>query len=688
MVTLPPSAPACGTAAAFVVSLRATALKRDQTSQQRRIALPPLTHARKMAHLSLPELLLALVVVLSMIPGGRFQPPAVTVAVNPNSGVNSLSCSEASPCQTIAFAIQNRKATNVVLAGAVFTESTVAVADLQFSVRGAADGSTIFNCQSRPGPAFAFFNSSVTILGVAFSSCTNFDPTSPFQGLGGAVAAVNCTIAISGCTFTNNSAVSGGALAATRSNLVLSSSTFSFNSAIATCLNTLLCAAWGGAVFASESNSIQVSNCVLSNNKVIVKGSGTSMVAGGGCISISFDNDAISATISALGNTFSQCTVTASNTNVSDIVRARVTGGALAISFAWRAATSRAVSVNYVSSVIQNNYFADSSASFSSVAQEYFSEAAGGCASIRIGSLMNDYDSDIIASATSHTISQNTFINCSSFGSNTAGFSAAFSPSISVSRILGGSLSLIYGSSGAFGSIGTSGKAGLKLSSCVFNFNNNVVQNSLTAWSSLLNENAAGCFGGGVSVFYGDSRFQVATQNGSVASVIFNASVLLQSTSDVISNNRFINCQASSYMRGAQTSAVAGGGLSLIYGHHLWSSGSATLYSKVAVLDSSVEVSGNKMVNCSAGISISGWPPILIEPSCLHISTCCAHMCMCMWMFVRMCVRLRSASLYLITFFSGSFGTYGIGVQGGAVALAIGSSLTSWASVGITKSGR
>ena len=559
-----------------------------------------------MVHLSYPVLLLALVVFLSaVIPGGRCQPPALTVAVDPNSGNNTLSCNTTSPCRTIAFALQKRNATTVALAGAVFTESTVVVTAPQTAVTvlGAADGSTIFNCESRPGPAFQFFNSSVAIFGVTFLRCTNLDPISSFQGLGGAVLAVNCTVAVSGCTFTGNSAVSGGALAVVSSNLVLSSSTFSFNSAIATCINTLLCAAWGGAVFASESNSIQVLNCVLSSNMVIVNGSGTSMVAGGGCISVSFDNDAMSATISAVGNTFSQCTVTASNANASDYVRARVTGGSLAILFAWRAAISRTASINYVSSLIQNNSFAQSSASFSSVSPEYFSEATGGCVSIRIGSLMDDYDSNIVSFATSHSIFQNTFTNCSSVGSSLAAISAAYSPSISVSRIFGGSLSLFYGSSGAFGSIGSSG---LKLNSIAFNFSNNVVQNSLAAWSSPLNENTAGCFGGGVSVFYGDSRFQVSTQNGSVVSVIFNASVLLQRTSDLISNNRFINCQASSRMRGAQTASVSGGGLSLIYGHHLWSSGSATLYSVLSVLDSSVQVSGNKLVNCSAGISVSG----------------------------------------------------------------------------------
>ncbi len=539
-------------------------------------------------------------------PVGRCQPSDLKVAVNPIHGNDSISCNVVSPCRTIAYALLQRNATTVALASALFSENTVVVTAPQVTVLGASDGSTTFSCKSRPGPAFVFLNSIVAMSKVTFSDCHNFGTISSFEGFGGAVLAVNCSIILNSCIFKGNSAVSGGAVAVIRSNFVITSSVFSGNSAVATCFSTLLCFALGGAIFASESNSIHISNCVLSYNMAVVNGSNTSMISAGGCLSVSFDNDAISSNISVVNNTFLECTVASSNSNSSDFVRARSTGGALSILFAWRPTVQRRVQINQVSSRIQDNHFYDSSTSVFSNAPEYFNEASGGCVSIRIGSLSNNFDSDIIASSTTHSIIQNTFTNCSSFGVSNASNSASYSSSMSVSRILGGSLSLIYGSSGAHNLMGVPGTVVLQLSSCVFNFSSNIVQGSLTSWASPINQNAVGCLGGGLSVFYGDSRFHVVNQNASVDSVLLNASTLMQHTSDVISHNHFTNCRASTFMQGAQTSAVSGGGLSLVYGNHLWSIGSATLFSKVSVLQSSIQVSSNKMKNCSAGMFISG----------------------------------------------------------------------------------
>jgi hypothetical protein len=191
---------------------------------------------------------------------------------------------------------------------------------------------TVFDCSSRPGPAFNIRNSTVSITGVAFQACSNPNAT------GGAVSASGSSVAVTQCSFVNCSAASGGAMSVSGpgSGLYLSvqNSSFTANSAnggLATCPAdaTQPCSTWGGAVAAFSILNVTVSGCRMGNNtaQAYVPTSalqyqnvsryiaGGNAVAGGGCVSVVFPGNASGCSVRVIDNTFAQCTVTVSGSN-------------------------------------------------------------------------------------------------------------------------------------------------------------------------------------------------------------------------------------------------------------------------------------------------------------------------------------------------------------------------------------
>jgi hypothetical protein len=256
---------------------------------------------------------------------------SAAVTVNPSTGIDNATCGAAPPCKTIAYAVGNLSASIVYLSAGVFDESSISVTSAESLVIIGVPSATVFDCSSRPGPAFNISNSTVSITGVAFQACSNPDAT------GGAVSASGSSVAVTQCSFVNCSAASGGAMSVSGpgSGLYLSvqNSSFTANSAsggLATCPTdpTQPCSTWGGAVAAFGILNVTVSGCRMGNNtaQAYVPTSapqyqnlpifaGGNAVAGGGCVSVVFPGNASGCSVRVIDNAFLQCTVTVAYSN-------------------------------------------------------------------------------------------------------------------------------------------------------------------------------------------------------------------------------------------------------------------------------------------------------------------------------------------------------------------------------------
>jgi hypothetical protein len=259
---------------------------------------------------------------------------SAAVTVNPSTGTDNATCgvTPAPPCKTIAYAVGNLNAAFVLLSAGVFNESSVSVTSAESLVIIGVPSATVFNCSSRPGPAFIIVNSTVSITGVAFQSCSN-----PIAG--GAVSAIGSSVAVSQCSFMNCSAASGGAMSVSGPGgglyLSVENSNFTGNSAnggLAGCPadQTQPCSTWGGAVAAFEMLNVTVSGCMMIGN--IAQASvptsapqyqnypmfsiaGGNAVAGGGCVSVVFAKNTSGSSVRVSDSTFLQCTVALSGNN-------------------------------------------------------------------------------------------------------------------------------------------------------------------------------------------------------------------------------------------------------------------------------------------------------------------------------------------------------------------------------------
>jgi hypothetical protein len=248
----------------------------------------------------------------------------VSVQVDPVSGSDDT-CSTTLICRTIAFAVQ-LGVSDVLLSSGVFNETTVRITDTPSLVIRGAPAATVFDCSSRPGhtngAAFSISNSTVSIVDIAFQSCSNMN------GNGGAVSAVDSSVTVSHCVFVNCSAANGGAVSVTgRSGgefLNVQNSTFTRNSAVGgliACPNesgsNQPCFTWGGSIAAFEVRNVTLTGCTMAQSRVVAavpmesaqSNLSKNSVAGGGCVSVLFRGNSSGSAVEVSGNSFRQCTV-------------------------------------------------------------------------------------------------------------------------------------------------------------------------------------------------------------------------------------------------------------------------------------------------------------------------------------------------------------------------------------------
>jgi hypothetical protein len=262
--------------------------------------------------------------ILSVIPTAAAA-AGVSVQVDPLTGDDSQ-CNTTFICRTIAHAVQLVGASHVNLSAGVFNESTVSIDNVSYFVVSGVPSSTFFDCSRRLGPttgaAFNMNNSTVTITGITFQHCSNPN------GNGGAVSAVDSSVAVSQCRFVNCSAASGGAVSATGRGrgtfLRVQNSNFSGNAAVGGRLgcptgsqSSEPCSTWGGAIAAFEIVNVSVTGCSMTDNAAVAdmpttspqSGLSRNAVAGGGCVSVLFRGNFSAFVLHMSGNSFLRCTV-------------------------------------------------------------------------------------------------------------------------------------------------------------------------------------------------------------------------------------------------------------------------------------------------------------------------------------------------------------------------------------------
>ena len=252
----------------------------------------------------------------------------VAVSVNPTFGANLPTCSVSSPCKTIAYAVQQIRASFVYLSPGIFNESAVGINSSASLVISGSPAATFFDCSQRmgaaiAGAAFNILNSSVTITGITFQNCANVNAR------GGAVSASGSSVVVSNCSFVNCSAASGGAVSVTGPggglSLSVQNSTFASNSATGSCPAdaTQPCSSWGGAIAAFEMPNVTVVGCTMVRNNAqasvppssLQASASSNAVAGGGCVSLVYSGNASGCSVRIDDNTFFQCTVTVPGSN-------------------------------------------------------------------------------------------------------------------------------------------------------------------------------------------------------------------------------------------------------------------------------------------------------------------------------------------------------------------------------------
>jgi len=242
----------------------------------------------------------------------------MVVVVNPLTGGDSTACgvTPAPPCKTITYAVNNRGSSLVLLSAGIFNESAVSVSRAGSLVIIGVPSASVFDCSSRPGPAFIIVNSTVNLSGIAFQACSNPNAS------GGAVNASGSSIVVSQCSFVNCSAASGGAMSVSGPGdglyLGVQNSNFSGNSASGSSADcpadpTLPCSTWGGAVAVFDMLNVTISGCVMVGNTAqaflnpIPRYSGDSAVTGGGCVSVLFYGNTSNASVRVSRNIFLHC---------------------------------------------------------------------------------------------------------------------------------------------------------------------------------------------------------------------------------------------------------------------------------------------------------------------------------------------------------------------------------------------
>ena len=405
------------------------------------------------AHARIGALCMALLTFSVFIPAAA----AISVVVDSVVGIDDLSCSTTNPCKTIAFASKQRGASVLLLRG-VFNESTVYVTSVAYiNISGSATGSAaLFDCSARAGPAFSIANSTIAISAMTFINCRNRGSR------GGAVSATNSSVSLWNCTFANNSAVSGGALSLDLGALVVGACSFVGNAAGCPFFPNVnsTCFAWGGAIAAFETASVDISRSTFVSNSVdfSMLNSTTqlaSAVGGGGCISVLFKFNVISTNLNFSGNSFLSCTATGFGNNSGFANSAQQStfygvqlvnsfGGAVSVYLGVAAVTildARNVVINFA-----NNTCKSCNVSLNS---GLGGNGYGGCVSLYIGSQSLDAlglapiaTGPLLVTNFQGSIVGNSFAN--SYAGN-AGQSTSGDGSSSGSNVFGGSIAIVIG---------------------------------------------------------------------------------------------------------------------------------------------------------------------------------------------------------------------------------------------------
>jgi hypothetical protein len=446
----------------------------------------------------------------------------LSVIVNPYTGVDSPSCNSDPPCKTIAYAIHSQNANSVYLAAVYFNEPNVIINSSSpfVSIIGSNDSSssTVFDCNRRSstGPALFILNTAVSISGITFQNCANFDGLS---GIGGAVSAIGSSVTVNDCQFFNNIAQIGGAIGVKSSSLVVSSCVFENN--IATCPNaastTTACSAWGGAIGTEESPSVSIRSNRFNSNWVNLELKGVTnatskAVGGGGCISVMHRGNVSESRVTINGNALESCSVQMVGFNDGSATRGiqfgNSYGGAVSLYYGLEAVES--LVVQNATSAFVNNQCRNSSIT-SSVGTG--GNAYGGCLSVYVGawnvnSQGHSTVGSLTLSSTETNISGNTITNCRA---ERTGISSG----ILGANVFGGGISVAVGAySYSFGS-GSSGSSGSSNSSSIVSGSTTVSNTSYTISSNALtncsatsaagsdDSNGANVYGGGISVAVG-----------------------------------------------------------------------------------------------------------------------------------------------------------------------------------------
>jgi hypothetical protein len=549
--------------------------------------------------------------------------------VNPRSGTDSSSCGQAaSPCKTIAFAVQNISASSISLSPGIFIESSVNIKNIASLIISGVLSATFFNCSGRldnTAAAFLIVNSSVTITGISFENC--FNPNSN----GGAVSAFDSNVEVSRCSFKSCSAASGGAIAAVSLMapnqglfLTVYNSSFGGNSAdggLSGCPSDAArpnepCSTWGGAVAAFDMLNVTVSGCRMEANEARATVPTTSLqqnasrnaLSGGGGISVLFYGNASGSVVSISGNTFDQCVV-----DVSSIANVRLGngyGGAVSVYFGLSAGL-RPLHVSFFNLALHNNVFTGCEVS---VSPDLGGNAYGGGVSVYVGGYSSVFieQSGSAVAEVGETVLRNASIILKNlrFSSCTSG-RRAVAESYGASTY-GGSISFHVGAyawsyCAAASSNSSSTCAPTSASGVSVSVSDTPCSNCRALTTSGVSSRQASAYGGSISFHVGAYAWSRSSATSSPSNSVCEAT----SASEVsvrVSDAPCSNCSASTTSGRTYDQANAyGGSMSVMYiGANAWSlsaadsSPSNSTCGATSASGVSVRVSDAPCYNCSA----------------------------------------------------------------------------------------
>jgi hypothetical protein len=536
------------------------------------------------------------------------------VSVDPSKGQDTPACSLSPPCQTISYALRARQAASLRLSEGTFHETSIYVDSIAhlLSVSGSRDN-TVIDCGGK-GPAFIIFNTSISIVGVAFKNCVNFIAAS---GNGGAISAVSSAVVVNNCAFFNNTAQTGGAIGAVSGSLIVQSSLFESNTA--TCSNiSTACSPWGGAIGAVDVPSVAITNNNFSHNTatlelVGVRVSATSAAAGGGCLSILYNSDISGSRVSMDKNVFQSCSVRMFGTvslleEPSGVQCGNAYGGAVSFYYGFRSASSLQI---YDTSCSFTNNICHSTSIAASVG--IGGNVYGGCLSVYAGAWrVTETGSSSLGHVTVERMSMSIVGN--SLVDSRASSSSSSPSSSNGANSYGGGISVAVGAY-VYGR-GLSTFRGNTI------FNNNSIAisgNTLTDCEASSSSSSPSpqldSFSNGLNAYGGGISFSVGAYTYGTNSIHFRGDTTFNNIKYTMSRNSLINCTASSLTSSLVTSSSFvsssssngansyGGGISIAMGAYVFGRQATIFQGDTSISNCTYSIESNILTNCTASSS-------------------------------------------------------------------------------------